>query len=177
MRERWKSIAGFEGLYEVSDQGRVRSLARVIHLYGRFGRMSRSLPQKMLKPQKHDGGYAKFTFWKNGVDYQRFLHTLVLTAFKGARPAGMQACHNNGDKADNRLANLRWDTPSANQLDRERHGTGRIGRRFTQRTKDAATVARIRALGMRFNKTEVARITGFSRTTVADVINRRTHRV
>jgi hypothetical protein len=51
------------------------------------------------------------------------VHRLVLEAFVGPCPAGMEACHNNGVRTDNRLENLRWDTRSANCRDRIRHGT------------------------------------------------------
>jgi hypothetical protein len=53
----------------------------------------------------------------------RYVHALVLEAFVGPRPEGFDACHNNGNKTDNRLENLRWDTKSANSLDKRRHGT------------------------------------------------------
>jgi hypothetical protein len=51
------------------------------------------------------------------------VHQLVLEAFVGPRPRGMESCHNNGNQTDNRLVNLRWDTKSENNLDRVRHGT------------------------------------------------------
>lgn len=57
------------------------------------------------------------------------VHIQVLRAFKGNAPKGMQACHNNGKRSDNRIDNLRWDTAKENALDRTRHGTARIGAR------------------------------------------------
>lgn len=56
-------------------------------------------------------------------------HRLVLEAFVGPCPEGMVACHNNGDRADNRAENLRWDTPSNNNLEKRRHGTAVRGSR------------------------------------------------
>jgi HNH endonuclease len=53
----------------------------------------------------------------------RTVHTLVLQAFVGPCPAGMEACHYDGDKANNKLGNLRWDTKRANELDAIRHRT------------------------------------------------------
>ena len=50
------------------------------------------------------------------------IHALVLTAFRGPRPSGMETCHENGLPHDNRLSNLRWDTHHANIADRDRHG-------------------------------------------------------
>lgn len=53
------------------------------------------------------------------------VHTLVLVAFKGARPSGMECCHNDGDSTNNRIGNLRWDTHKENIRDAVRHGTHR----------------------------------------------------
>lgn len=58
----------------------------------------------------------------NGRTRRVYVHTLVLTTFVGPRPTGMEACHNSGDRDDNRLANLRWDTRQANVRDAEDHG-------------------------------------------------------
>lgn len=66
-------------------------------------------------------GYVQISLQRDGRACRVQLHRLVLEAFHGPCPGGMQACHNNGVKTDNRAENLRWDTPSANQYDRERH--------------------------------------------------------
>lgn len=72
-------------------------------------------------------GYRQVTLSKV-VDGQqvykvRFVHRLVLEAFRGPCPAGMMACHGNGVPHDNRLENLRWGTPKENDDDKLRHGT------------------------------------------------------
>ncbi|WP_396897297.1 NUMOD4 motif-containing HNH endonuclease [Mycolicibacterium fortuitum] len=123
MEERWVPIPGLVGFYEVSDQGRVRSLDRIQQR--RHG-VSYPLKGRVLKPSKSG---------KPGKDYSsvglcgpdskvfRHVHRLVLETFVGPCPAGMEACHNNGDRFDNRLENLRWDTRSNNNLDKNKHGT------------------------------------------------------
>ncbi len=55
------------------------------------------------------------------------VHSLILEAFCGPRPSGNQGCHNNGIGTDNRIENLRWDTPKGNTADKFRHGTVRRG--------------------------------------------------
>lgn len=128
-----------------------------------------------MKPLDHTGGYSRVVFWMNGKHTSQFIHTLVLEAFVCRRPKGLQACHKNGKKQDNRLSNLRWGTPSENQADRERHGTGRIGKPKPVKTLTLAKVQRIRkAIGAGLNITQVSRALKMPRTTVADVANRRT---
>lgn len=94
MRETWKYVVGFEGLYLVSDQGRVKSL--------RSG--------KILKPSKHLGGYIQAHLYKNGKRTASTIHKLVLEAFIGPRPAGQEARHVNGIRKDCRLVNLAYTT-------------------------------------------------------------------
>lgn len=122
--ERWKPVVGFEGLYEVSDQGRVRSL--------RTGRI--------LKPQKQTTGYLQ-------VSLGRRLHTvhkIVLHAFCGPRPVGCVAAHGDGNKGNNRLANLRYATPIENAADMIAHGTRMVGEKNPRRKLSAAEVLWIR---------------------------------
>jgi len=81
------------------------------------------LKGKRLKPGHNKGGYAYVGLYRDGVRYARRIHRLVLETFIGPCPEGMEACHNNGIRTDNRVNNLRWDTSSANHLDAVRHGT------------------------------------------------------
>lgn len=71
---------------------------------------------------------------------------IVLTAFIGTRPDGMQCCHNNGNPADNRLSNLRWDTQKNNLADRIRHGTDPCGERNGAARITEADVVEIRKM-------------------------------
>lgn len=64
---------------------------------------------------------------QDGRDLTRQVHSLVLAAFEGRCPEGMEGCHNNGDPANNRLDNLRWDTRASNIRDSFRHGVMPIG--------------------------------------------------
>ncbi|MGP9622564.1 NUMOD4 motif-containing HNH endonuclease [Corynebacterium sp. AOP34-AQ2-28] len=117
--ERWLPVTGYGGIYEVSDQGRVRSLSRVVST--RKG--DRRYRGKTLAPKSNRHGYPLVVLADGGVLRSKRVHRLVLEAFVGPCPEGMEACHNNGDRGDPRLANLRWDSASENQRDRRRHGT------------------------------------------------------
>lgn len=115
--EEWKPVVGREGSYEVSSLGRLRSLDRVL-AYG--GRRRRG---QLLSPWVDPEGRAHVDLPKDGARFRRLVHQVVLEAFVGPCPPGMEACHNNGDPTDNRLENLRWDTHSGNMWDQVRHGT------------------------------------------------------
>lgn len=115
--EEWRPVVGHEGLYEVSDRGRVRSIdGRVIV---RSDGVAQRRAGRLLKASPNDTGHMVLRVQHIHV----YVHTLVLEAFVGPRPAGKEACHWDGNPANNLLANLRWDTRSANQFDSVRHGT------------------------------------------------------
>jgi len=102
--------------YEVSELGLVRRKQHTgwHQLYG-----ERRFSERPLKPMKNADGYIRVKIKKRLV----FVHILVLEAFVGPKPVGMQCCHNNNVRDDNRLVNLRWDTPKNNVHDRRFHGT------------------------------------------------------
>lgn len=117
--EQWKSIPHYEGYYEVSDQGRVRSLDRtIVTVQGR-----RTVPGKALTPSTDALGRMVVNLSKGGKPKQFKVHRLVMRAFRGPCPDGMEVCHNNGDSADNRLENLRYDGHTENVKDMLKHGT------------------------------------------------------
>ena len=74
-----------------------------------------------LKPTVSTSGYLVVSLRRDGKTYRRPVHRLVLMAFVGPGN-GLDCCHANGDKLDNRLSNLRWGTRSENILDQVRHG-------------------------------------------------------
>lgn len=104
--EIWKDVLGYEGLYRVSNLGRFRSSDGTLRSVTREPR----------------NGYCRVSVRKDGKKKSLYIHSLVLEAFVGPRPTGMDCCHNNDDKADNRLCNLRWDSRANNLADRKRNG-------------------------------------------------------
>ena len=118
--EMWKPVVGYEGLYEVSDQGRVRSLDRVIM---RSNGSPQRVHARILSPNSNVTGHRWVGVQREGVAVKRYLHRLVLESFIGPCPDGMEGCHNDGDPANNTAENLRWDTRHANIMDSIRHGT------------------------------------------------------
>lgn len=122
--EVWRPVVGWEGLYEVSDHGNVRSLDKVIE---RRGRQTR-LKGKQRKLVKHSAGYWEIIF-HNGIRDHQLVHRVVAAAFLGPCPPGKEVAHWDGNRANPRLENLRYVTRSENHLDKNRHGTGIQGAR------------------------------------------------
>lgn len=120
--ETWKPVVGFDG-YEVSDLGNVRSW----RLTGKRTGMRAETP-KALRPLPNRG-YFRVALSAAGKPHYRSIHRLVLEAFVGPCPEDMEGCHDNGNPADNRLENLRWDTRVGNFADKVRHGTLQEGER------------------------------------------------
>ena len=75
-----------------------------------------------MRPRQDGCGYMFVTLWREGERRTARLHRLVLEAFVGPCPDNMVACHDNGDPADNRPDNLRWDTQASNVRDTVKHG-------------------------------------------------------
>jgi hypothetical protein len=125
----YRSIPGFDG-YEAGSDGSIWSSWVASVLGSRIDPSRR----RRLKPGVSRTGYHIVNLHRNGESFTRFVHCLVLESFVGPRPVDddggkHEACHNNGDKSDCRLENLRWDTRSANHMDKRKHGTDFNGTR------------------------------------------------
>src|SRR5258708_1874136 len=122
--EEFRPIPGFPN-YQVSNLGRVLS--------------TKGGKERFLRPQRRNR-YLSVNLalgpiqLENGIE-ERFsykfipIHTLVLMVFRGPRPHGYQACHNDGNRLNNELSNLRWDTAKNNCADRVIHDTAAHGER------------------------------------------------
>lgn len=125
--ETWKDIPGYEGLYQVSDLGKVKTLGRVEEILNRWGTITfRNKPAKEMKlgsEDKSDRPYSTVGLHKDKKVVTFEVHRLVALAFIGPMPAGACTCHKNGDSKDNRADNLRYGTYSENMADKKRHGT------------------------------------------------------
>ena len=143
--ERWLPIPGYEGLYEASDMGRIRRLRE------RRGGTDRPYADgpRIVRPHKSGkrGVHRYFTvaLYQDGRMLRRNVHNLVLIAFVGPPPPGMEGSHDDGDKDNNRLTNLLYKTHVDNCADKLRHGTQHFGERHAAAKLTTAQVVEIRA--------------------------------
>ncbi len=154
MEEIWNPIPGYEGQYEASNQGRVRS------------------NKKILAACNVSGGYKAVSLGKNN---SKLIHRLVAAAFLGPAPSGKQlVLHSNGDRYDNRLSNLRYGSHKDNSADAKLHGTQARGERQHAAKLTTEQVLYIRAS----NETSAALAKKFSVTTacISAIIKRKNWR-
>ena len=134
--ENWRPVVGFEMVYEVSDLYRIR---RVVAARG-------VVAGHILKPYRGGKGYLAIRLYVNGRRRAFKVHHLVLLAFVGPRPEGMECRHLDGNKTNNRPENLCWGTRTENMADKLRHGTMARGERNGQARLTETNVIEIRKL-------------------------------
>jgi len=155
----WKSIPGFEGLYEASNTGLIRSLPKKYS----FGLSV----DRVMKPMADKDGYLKLKLIKNGKGYYLRVHRLIALAFV-SKPAGCNVIdHINNVKYDNRAENLRWVTIKQNTQFAFADGLINIpGKPVNQLTLDDIFIKR-------FEKIQHVKHDGFNRECVKDVLTKR----
>ncbi len=111
MKEIWKDVKGFEGSYQVSNLGRIRSIDRTITHINRWGKMCCfRIPGIIMKKSISAFGYERIQL----KDRKYHVHRLILTSFIGINKDKKFTNHKNGIKTDNRLINIEWITASDN---------------------------------------------------------------
>ena len=161
--EEWRPVAGKE-THEVSSLGRVRSWIRP------GSRDQIALTPRILKPFANRKGYMHINLSRED---RRLVHRVVLEAFVGMCPEGHEACHGDGDPGNNELSNLRWDSRSANQMDKLKHSTLPRGGDHANAILNETTVREIRRLYSiddRPTQRQLANRYGVEQTTISAVI-------
>lgn len=168
-KEIWRDIPGYEGLYQASSLGRIKSLDR--KQSDKFGKIY-NYKSKILKPRAGKGdGRLAVVLSKNGVTKGFNVHSLIAESFLGTRPEGYFICHCDGNNQNNNIENLRYDTSSQNGIDIYRHGgKAPLGVLTPEdvveiRNKKVATKCTNRKLAEEYN---------VSPTTICDVLKRKT---
>jgi len=178
MNENWKDIKGYEGLYQVSNLGRVKSLER--YCDDSIGR-HRLLKERILKPgltgnKKHN--HKTVCFREDNAPYYYLVHRLVLIAFSGDCPEGMEASHLDGDSLNNNKDNLSWETHKENNDRRIGHGTDQFGERNPRSKFTDAEIIKMREKysDRRISLKEIGKIYNVNGSCIGDILSRRTWR-
>jgi hypothetical protein len=177
--EKWLPVVGYEGLYEVSNCGRVRSLARTLNQFGENGGGTYIREGKMLSPFPSNYGYLCVSLFAAEGHKMRQKHVahLVAEAWIGLRPGGYHIDHKDGDKKNNAVWNLRYIPPKENanagNFDRNTpQGEDRAGAKLSN--ADIIEIRRLKTEGMR-NK-DIAQIFKVSRCHISNIIAMRHRR-
>lgn len=172
MIEVWKPVPGYEGIYSVSDQGRVRSEERIVG--GPHG--PRKWRERILEPKPSLNGYYKVSLRRGGNTVHRTIHSLVAETFIGPYPGeGYHVCHNDGNRTNNARGNLRYDTEANNHADTIKHGTSNRGAKaqgVKLREEDIPVIRELRAGGQKYP--EIAAQFGVSAGAIQHVVERAT---
>lgn len=166
----WRTIPGYEGRYQVSDEGQVKSLARKVRCRGGF----RSVSEILLKHVFDTDGYHMVSL-ANGTKGDQTLfkvHRLVLLAFVGPLPDGLESRHLDDDKNNNRLANLCYGTGLENWADRIRNGKGIEGLKNPNSKLTAEQVLELPSLWPEMTQAQIAEKYGLSEGYVQQLLRR-----
>lgn len=141
--EEWRGIPEFDD-YQASSFGNIRSLDKIVRCGGRAAGSFRLRRGRVLRPHTPKGRYPQVRLYEGGRGVVLMVHKLVALTFMGPRSDDLQVCHNDGNKMNNGVDNLRYDTLAANQADRLRHGTDMLGEKSSNAKITASIVIDMR---------------------------------
>lgn len=171
MIEEWRQVSGYEGLYEVSNLGRVRRCEAVVPVRGVHGK--RRFRGGLLKPSLNTKGYEFVALCKDGQHSSQAIHRLVCRAFNG-EPTKFRnhASHLDGNKLNNISTNLKWKSHNENMDDRYIHGTHFCGERNPAAKLTSTQVKEIRETAWFHGViAHLARKFGVGRTAISNIRN------
>jgi len=177
MEEVWRPVDGYEGLYEVSNLGRVRTLPKIWY-NGKNHATKQSKPSVLLKGSVTIYGYACVQLSKNGRVHGKMVHRLVADAFLPKTKDKNQVNHIDGNKINNKLQNLEWCTAKENTDHAIKIGlkVSKKGEGSTCCKLSEADVIRIRELygTGKYRQGALAEEFGVSRSNINNIVNRYT---
>jgi len=168
LAENWNAVVGYEGIYQVSDRGRVQRIA------GGRG----AVPFRILKTHTGKRRYTSVILSRDCRPRTYSLHRLVAEAFHGLVPEGCEVNHKNGNTHDNRADNLEWVSHTENQRHSVNVLKNDIGEKHPMAKQTNASILEIRALHASGHLTNSKIAARFDTTSsnVSMIVNRKTWR-
>lgn len=163
LNEEWRPVVGYEGVYEVSNLGRVK----------RVGPAKGAQSGRVLKPLPDRRGYQSVVLWCKFVEKRTFIHKLVAAAFIGPRPDGLAVNHIDHDPTNNRAANLEYVTNRDNTHHAMKAGRMAHGERHGSAKLTADQIIDIRAASG-ITQRELAAKYGVGQMTINAILRRKT---
>lgn len=163
MREIWKEINGYEGLYLISNFGRVLTLGRSV--IGKDGKV-RSYKRKYLSTPCNSSGYKTVCLFKNGERKHKHVHRLVAEHFVEGYDEGLVVNHLDGDKLNNNATNLEWCTQKENNIHAYNTGLKSIGSDHHRSKLDELDVITIKYFMRDVNGSTLAKMFGVTKENI-----------
>ncbi len=174
--EEWRDIPFFEGFYQASSLSRVKSLERTIK--NSLG-ISFLLKGTIIKQSLNNRGRRVVYISKNHHNYCFRVHSLVVSAWYGPRPKGMECRHKDGNKLNNRPENLKWGTREENDKDKIEHGQVPHGEGHWSAKFKKETIKKMIELyqtGDYFQR-EIAEMFGTKQPYISQIVNRKSWKI
>lgn len=168
--EVWRDIPGYEGRYQASNLGRIKSLERKVNGKNHYTNQSfeRTIPETILRPGRFcKNGHVSVVLGRGTAG--KPVHQLIMKTFVGEPPEGCEVLHINGDPTDNRLENLRYGSRTDNILDVYRQG--KIWRKLS--TEDVEQIRFGLTMGMK--QKELAEMYEVSVSAISCIKRRKTY--
>ncbi len=172
--EIWKPVMGYEGMYEISNYGRVKSLGRAI--VDKYGYIQRISTDKLLKLTQEKSGYLSVVFNNKGFSKKKLVHRVVAIHFLNNPQEKPQVNHKDGIKNNCHFLNLEWATISENT--QHAYNSGLIKKRFNEdcnlttiSNNKIDEIKNLLLLG--FRNCEISKMTGICKPTISSIKNNR----
>jgi len=168
--EIWKDIDGFSGYYQISNFGRVKSRDRFL-----IRKDGKRLPisETILKPMINRFGYYKVRLYGQSFTRTKYIHVLVAEAFLEKPKDGVYlVCHNDGDKLNNHVDNLRYGTKADNYKDMVKHGVAYLGEATKSNKLTETQIKEIRLNPNHLTQNELATLYNVSQQQISRIIRK-----
>jgi len=169
--ETWRNVRGYEGYYEVSSDGRVRSLCRLSRTKGGCFRF---VSGKILSPYKDRYGYLMVSLFVHGKRKIHLVHRLVGLSFLKNMDNKPQINHIDGDKSNNCVSNLEWSTAKENIQHALKCGLSNNNSGPKKLTKEKVDTIRSMYKSGKYYQKDLAKIFNVVPSNINQIVNRKT---